>query len=293
MPSLVQLQAEQEWRDEFIPAALTRLAARLAAHYAMPVSNIGMRGNEVHLRGYHRSRRWIKNSVWATSRTYSVSRTPGDRTGGDSDAVAAMDVRFPTEAALLAACRRLDAAVRAGHLEKITEWYGNKDGDLRVDGYDNLANIVASSDPSHLWHLHMSFDRGRVDEDHTDVYETLTGVIVIDVASMHAFLLSILTADTSTERQVRDMILGGVQSPAGGVGLLTSVRSEIAALHASVADLATMVAAIGTSTPEVAAILAGVDERLAALRGQVKADTELVVDTELDEQSRAGADPDG
>jgi hypothetical protein len=175
IPTLAQLKAEPEWRAEITPPTLVQLGNRLADYFGFPRTNIGIRGNAAHLRGYHRSRRWIKNSVWCTSRTYSVSRTAGDRSGGDSDACSALDVTFATTAQLIAACRRLDRAVRAGKLEKITEWYGNKGGDSRVDGYDNVANQVASSDESHLWHLHMSFDRGRVLEDHSDVYEILTG----------------------------------------------------------------------------------------------------------------------
>lgn len=174
MATLAQLQAEAAWRAEFTPVALMNLGTRLAAYFRIPPSAVGTRGNTSHLSGYHRSRRWVKTSAYCVSRTYSVSRTAGDRSGGSDDAVSGMDVTLPTTQ-LLPACQRLDIAVRAGRLEKITEWYGNVDGDQQVDGYDNISNRVASSDSSHLWHLHMSFDRGRVDEDHTDVFRVLTG----------------------------------------------------------------------------------------------------------------------
>jgi hypothetical protein len=175
MPTLLQLQSEPAWQAEFTPPSLRALRVRLAQHFAVPLANIGTRGNEFHLSGYHRSRRWIKQSAYCVSRTYSVSRTPGDRSGGSDDAVSAMDITLP-RAQLLGMCQRLDVAVRAGRLEKITEWYGNTDGDQRVDGYDNLSDRVASSDSSHLWHAHLSFDRGRVAEDHADLFAILTGV---------------------------------------------------------------------------------------------------------------------
>lgn len=175
MATLAQLQAETWWRSEFTPPSLLKLRERLAAHFKVPLVNFGTRGNTAHLAGYHRSRAWVRNSRYCVSRTYSVTRTPGDRSGGDSNAVSALDITLP-HAQLLAMCKRLDAAVRAGELEKITEWYGNTDGDSRVDGYDNLSNRLASSDPSHLWHAHLSFDRGHVGEDHTDLYAILTGL---------------------------------------------------------------------------------------------------------------------
>lgn len=174
MATYLELQAEPWWGAEYIPPNLRILVERLQRFYELGWTHIGCKGDNNHLRGYHRSRAWILNSRFCTNRTYSVSRTPGDRSGGDANWLCAIDMTIP-RTALLAACSRLDTAVKAGKLEKLTEWYGNKDGDSRVDGYDNIANQVASSDDSHLWHLHMSFDRGRANEDHADLYEILTG----------------------------------------------------------------------------------------------------------------------
>lgn len=174
MATYAQLEREVWWGREFQPPSLKTLCERLRIFYKVSANALGSKGDNNHLRGYHRSRNWIKNSVFCTNRTYSVSRTPGDRSGGNGDWLAAVDATIP-RAQLLATCQRLDQAVRAGHLEKITEWYGNRDGDTRVDGYDNIANAVATSDSSHLWHLHMSFDRGHVGDNHDDLYEILTG----------------------------------------------------------------------------------------------------------------------
>lgn len=173
MPTYDQLDNEAAWRAEFAAPAIARLAVRLRAHW--PGAEIGIRGDNHHLNGYHRSRRWIKESVHCTDRGYSVSRTAGDRSGGDPNWACAIDLGGIPQRDLHAVCKRLDAAVRAGRLEKITEWYGNFGDDGRVDGYDNISNKIASSDSSHMSHLHLSFDRGRANEDHSDLFAILIG----------------------------------------------------------------------------------------------------------------------
>lgn len=173
MPTYNQLDDEASWRAELAAPALVDLAAALQDHW--PAAEVGIRGDNGHLNGYHRSRRWIKESQFCTNRTYSVSRTSGDVSGGNSNWACAIDFGGIPQAELHAVCKRLDAAVRAGRLEKVTEWYGNFGGDDRVDGWDNISDRIASSDSSHLSHLHMSFDRGRANEDHSDLLAILTG----------------------------------------------------------------------------------------------------------------------
>jgi hypothetical protein len=51
------------------------------------------------------------------------------------------------------------------------------------------------------------------------------------ITELHALLRSILSADTATERQVRDMILGGVHSPASGRGLLSDISTRLEVLE--------------------------------------------------------------
>jgi hypothetical protein len=173
------------YQAETIPPALAKLRAELAAAFGVPLANIGIRGGRTtHFRGAHRSRDFIRNSPHCTDRTYTVSRTPGDRAGGDSRWCVGLDLKLTT-AELIKACQRLDAAVRAGRLEKITEWYGTFDGE-RVVGFDNIVNRAASSDPSHLWHLHMTFDRGRAGEDHADVLAVLTGGDIVTPEDIEA-----------------------------------------------------------------------------------------------------------
>lgn len=166
------ITSDRAWVHETVPASLVQLGERLRVFFGVPVGNVGFKGDTEHRRGYHRSREFLLNSAYATNRRYSTAE-PGN-TGGDGSWVCAMDLSLPHDV-LVAVCRRLDLAVRGGRLEKVAEWYGNTGGDNRVDGYDNIANAVASSDPSHLWHVHCSFLRSRAGEDHSDVYAVLTG----------------------------------------------------------------------------------------------------------------------
>jgi hypothetical protein len=256
MATYAQLAAEPEWLAEYIPPTLRILCERLQAHYGLGWSHIGCKGDENHLRGYHRSRAWILNSRYCTNRTYSVSRTPGDRAGGDPNWLCAVDATLP-RAELLAACKRLDAAVRGGRLEKVVEWYGNTDGDGRVDGFDNIANAIASSDSSHLWHLHMSFDRGRANEDHSDLFAIITGEDMPTAQEIAAALL-----DTKLGRT----------GPTAGVALQDGYVRTVA-MQAEVTALRVVVEGIVSGDADVAAILAAMDERLAAFRAQIEADT--------------------
>lgn len=174
MPSYEELRSEVWWDREFQPPTLAKLCSDLRAFYKVSAMNIGSKGNNLHLRGYHRSYAWLKNSRYCTNRSYSTTETSGNRRPANGNHLCAVDITIPATK-LIPMCRRLDIAVRAGRLEKITEWYGNDDGDNRVDGYNNVVNAVASSDDSHLWHAHLSFDRGMVTRDHTDLYHVLTG----------------------------------------------------------------------------------------------------------------------
>jgi hypothetical protein len=162
------------YRAEVVPTNLAKLGRDLAAFFGVPQTNVGIKGDpNTHFRGGHRSRAFLLSSPYATNRSYTVNETPGNR-GGDPNWIAALDLTLP-RAQLIAACQRLDRAVRAGQLEKVTEWFGNDDGDNRVDGYDNIHNAVSSADSSHLWHLHMTFERAHANDDHSDVFRVLTG----------------------------------------------------------------------------------------------------------------------
>lgn len=159
MVTYAQLQAEAWWGREIQPAALVALGQRLYKAYGRPANSVGIKGDNRHLNGAHRSQEWIRNSRWCTNRTYTVQ---SGLTVTQSRYLSGLDFNPGTTARMIEICSRLDKAVRAGTLEQVREWYGNDDGDNRVDGYDNVRNRIASSDASHLWHLHLTLDRRLV-----------------------------------------------------------------------------------------------------------------------------------
>lgn len=228
MPTLAQLQQEVWWGRETIPPALATLRSRLLSFWGIPSGNIGVKGNTAHLAGYHRSFAWVRNSSWSTSNTYSTSETPGNRHPGNENWLAALDISLPNNL-LLPMCQRVDQAVRSGTLEKVTEWYGNRDGDSRVDGYDNIHNRVASSDSSHLWHLHLSFDRGRVNEDHDDLYEVLTGE---GMEPTDVWAYNITSPSLDRAATARDWIKDGYGAKLNTEKLITAVAELKALLEA-------------------------------------------------------------
>lgn len=156
MPTYTQLQAEQWWGREVVTPEFAWLHTQIAVALGVPRVNVGSKGDNRHLNGSHRSQEWILKSRWCTNRTYTVQQ---GLTADQARHLAGCDITPASRKQMLQICRNLDRVVRAGHLEEVREWYGNVDGDQRVDGFNNVANRVATSDSSHLWHLHLSLDR--------------------------------------------------------------------------------------------------------------------------------------
>ncbi len=151
-PSLHALQQEELWRAEFVPKGVAQLRRDLLNHYGWGPDSIGTVGDEYHLNGYHRSRAWIQGSEYCTNRSYSVTETEGNRSGGDPHAIAGMDIMTAaTSASLMGA--RLRTAKAQGKLPMIRE--------VRVE-----------SNPSHV---HIGFDRGYVQGDLSAVFTVITG----------------------------------------------------------------------------------------------------------------------
>lgn len=156
MPTLAQLQSEPYWSREIVTAELDWLGDELCRRTGRPRDAAGTKGDTHHLNGAHRSQEWILNSRWCTSRTYTVQ---SGLTATQLRHIAGFDFTPGTVAQMIAQCKRLMSAMKAGILEEVRELYGNVDGDKVVDGWDNLHNRAATSDSSHLWHWHLSIDR--------------------------------------------------------------------------------------------------------------------------------------
>jgi peptidoglycan hydrolase-like protein with peptidoglycan-binding domain len=121
--------------------------------------------------------------IWANKRGYHNSRSanlrqwPGNYSildaedgGGPADTAAALDWTFPE--AQRGNYRRIElytgrllASARDKNdprLNGMREFYGQADADRQVEGWDCRYDRGCSSDPSHLWHIHFSFDRDKV-----------------------------------------------------------------------------------------------------------------------------------
>lgn len=116
-------------------------------------------------RGYHNTRA-ANLRQWPGNHSICDSE---DR-GGPADKAAALDWTFPEAqrgrygrielytGRLLVAARNKDDP----RLNGVREFYGQADSDRRVEGWDCRYDRNCSSDPSHLWHIHISFDRDKV-----------------------------------------------------------------------------------------------------------------------------------
>lgn len=161
VPTYAQLQAEPWWGRETTTAEMDWLGDELCRRTGRPRAAAGVKGDNRHLRGSHRSQEWILNSRYCTNRTYTVQ--PG-LTAVQQRHIAGFDF-VPGEwgsaanrRLMAAQTGRLLAAMKAGRLDEVRELYGTVDG-RTVTGWNNVENRPATSDDSHLEHWHLGIDR--------------------------------------------------------------------------------------------------------------------------------------
>jgi hypothetical protein len=298
MVTLAQLQAEPWWGREIVTVELDWLGDEICRRTGQPRYAAGTKGDVNHLRGAHRSQEWILKSVYCTNRTYTV------QSGLSADQlrhIAGFDFTPGSGTAMVAQCKRLYAALRAGELEEVREFYGNVDGDQIVDGWNNIENRVATSDSSHLWHWHLSIDRRRLTDK--AVMERILAVALGLPAPTPApaptptpeesmLILVQSAADQSwwvgdgiTRRPVPDeQTRTDLQYIAKQAGVTVKLWPGAANLDAFGAPLPV------AGTVDTAALAAALAPLLSP--GATVEQIRQVVDEELDEQSRGGADTD-
>lgn len=116
--------------------------------------------------GYHNTRTNNRNN-WPGN--YSIVDDVDK--GGPSDKAAAYDWTFRDAQAgryetIIKYTKRLLASAKDMDDPRLNGWrefYGQADQDQYVEGWDTRYLRAASSDPSHLWHLHFSESRNQVD----------------------------------------------------------------------------------------------------------------------------------
>jgi hypothetical protein len=142
---------------EYAPRSVQAVFDRLVElRPRVPWVNSGIVGDSGHTYGYHRARAVLPAD------DYSVT-LPADRTG-PRWAASALDIKPPDTAHQSRLTRRLLRAT-LNHDPRVVgvvrEWYGSLDGE-EVAGWDLATGQPATSDDSHLWHVHISFYRGNL-----------------------------------------------------------------------------------------------------------------------------------
>lgn len=115
--------------------------------------------------GYHNTRDRNKQK-WPGN--YSI-REAEDQ-GGPGDKAAALDWTFPNAqrgdySTIAKFTKRLLASGQDKNdprLDGLREFYGQSDSDSHVEGWDCRHLVDVTSDSSHLWHIHFSFDRDKL-----------------------------------------------------------------------------------------------------------------------------------
>ncbi|MFI6759355.1 hypothetical protein ACIBF5_09465 [Micromonospora sp. NPDC050417] len=156
MATRTQFNADQWVRREIVTAEMDWLGDELCRRTGRPRTAAGSKGDYLHLSGAHRSQEFIMQSQLCTNRAYTK------QTGLTPDQlrhVAGFDFTPGNTEAMIAQSQRLLAAMKAGLLDEVLEIFCNVDGNNVVDGWDNVRNLAATADSSHLWHWHLSLDR--------------------------------------------------------------------------------------------------------------------------------------
>jgi hypothetical protein len=262
MVTYAQLQAEPWWGREIVTPEVQWMGAELCRRTSRPADAAGNKGNNVHLRGAHRSQEWILRSAYCTSRTYTVQ---SGLTAEQARHVAGFDFTPGDVEAMIAQSRRLMAAVKAGVLEEVREVYCNVDGDQVVDGWDNVRDRAATSDSSHLWHWHLTLDRRRCADR-----SLMERIVAIALGSED----DMTPEQDNTLKQIaltlgwliQGKLTTGKQPGIGELTFPIVPNQQLGAVSADVAALRTAFAAIasaGTSA-DAAAITAKMEELAAA-----------------------------
>jgi len=263
MPSYAELAQEPWWSREVVTAQLDWLGDRLCEHYRRPRSAAGVKGNDVHLKGAHRSQEWILNSRYCTSRTYTVQ---SGLTAWQLRLLAGLDF-VPGDWGTAAnrklvadQTRRLVDAARAGKLSGVIEIGGTLDGRTPF-GWHVVRGVQLSFDSSHLDHVHFTFDRRAVESRQVveNVFNTMIGDDMFEQADRNTATadtwrtVTLLTNDDFAEYQ-----LAGEPAPRKEPNLLKAQLDRIEAKTAGEVDPEAINAAVlaAITNPAVLAAIA-------------------------------------
>jgi len=159
MPSYGQLEQEPWWGREIVTPETKAFGVELCRATGRPANAFGTKGDNLHMTGAHRSQEWILNSRFCGDRVYTIQAGLSTE---QARHIAGIDFTPGSDAEMIAQCQRIYNAMRRGELDEVVEFYGNINGDRRVDGWHNVRDRDISADPSHLWHWHLTINRLRM-----------------------------------------------------------------------------------------------------------------------------------
>lgn len=284
------------YRAEVVPDSIDTLGDRLCGYYGVSALNFGDRGNLGHTEGYHRSRRY--NQVHDPS-NYSIQLALDKL--GDGDWIRAFDFT-PGEwgsAANRAEMIRITKRMRAAALAKdpriraLREFAGTEDG-LHVVTIDmQTGGNLRPFDSSHLDHGHGSIFTKYAADDHTGIFEVMTGTTSTtedDMSTSTSWTQPLTQGTPGYAGQQRDTALAFTWQASDGANkgvqqLLAAADAEKArdaAESAAIVGLTTLVQQLAAGTggdvdiaPVVSAVNAAADrvrdDVIAELRAQAAA----------------------
>jgi hypothetical protein len=134
---------------EYAPQAIKDMFARIQQGIPSALMG-GIIGDSAHDYGYHRGRNYV------SANDYSVTH-PADQQG-DGEAACGLDISWGKASDQYTVSQRLLNAKNDARMNCIREFFGSVDG-YNVCGWDYTYNHWATSDSSHLWHIHISIHR--------------------------------------------------------------------------------------------------------------------------------------
>jgi hypothetical protein len=264
MATLEQLESEAWWGREITTSPMVGLGLQLRAAHGTGAGSVGIKGNEVHLSGGHRSQEWLTKSRYCTNRVYAVQPS---LVGDEYRYVAALDFTpgvwgsADNRAKMRVLTKRMLDAMRSGFCDEVLECFGTLDG-VHVAGWRNDLNQTATSDTSHLDHLHLRFNR-RFCNDNAVMIKVAAILLGDDFMTLDASDANVVwytkNLPSGTPTMTPATALLSAQQRAGHAAdntdtLLTDaeqLKTDVAQLRTDVAAILEALRAIGSGAPAV------------------------------------------
>jgi hypothetical protein len=244
---------------EWSPGTISAVGQALRSHYGTSADSVGIKGNNVHNSGFHRSENWIRNSPDSRDHDQDYSLAGSLNVSADRNAVCALDFTPGNTARMIELTTRMRnaALARDPRLANVFEFAGTLDGNNVVTFRCSDGAARSPFDSSHLWHCHMSFYRARALNNHDGVRAVLLGegLVALDEYNINMAAIGTNSVMYDFDFWAND----GSKSPMAQVRRAKRTEAAIAALTAKVDALAATVAA-GGGDVESGAIIARINE---------------------------------